>query len=158
MKEIAKSRILDISNIEDFVQTGVNDAFFEGENKVTVTAVYTGSVHSEKVDAWNHETTGEIDALINSIEKLRNVKNTSISDKTLAPFNLHAHKYMGEVNACFMGQFLDSAKNSTMLSSVIVTIVYEITGQTIQDSAVESTNFTALMVAAAKLATGQFPF
>ena len=158
LKEIAKSRILDISNIEDFVQTGVNDAFFEGENKVTVTAVYTGSVHSEKVDAWNHETTGEIDALINSIEKLRNVKNTSISDKTLAPFNLHAHKYMGEVNACFMGQFLDSAKNSTMLSSVIVTIVYEITGQTIQDSAVESTNFTALMVAAAKLATGQFPF
>ena len=158
LKEIAKSRILDISNIEDFVQTGVNDAFFEGENKVTVTAVYTGSVHSEKVDAWNHETTGEIDALISSIEKLRNVKNTSISDKTLAPFNLHAHKYMGEVNACFMGQFLDSAKNSTMLSSVIVTIVYEITGQTIQDSAVESTNFTALMVAAAKLATGQFPF
>ena len=158
LKEIAKSRILDISNIEDFVQSGVNDAFFEGENKVTVTAVYTGSVHSEKVDAWNHETTGEIDALISSIEKLRNVKNTSISDKTLAPVNLHAHKYMGEVNACFMGQFLDSAKNSTMLSSVIVTIVYEITGQTIQDSAVESTNFTALMVAAAKLATGQFPF
>ena len=158
LKEIAKSRILDISNIEGFVQDGVNQAFFGGDNKVTVTSVYTGSNYNDKVDAWNHESTGEIDGLINSIGKLRNVKQTSISDKTLAPTNIHSHKYMGEVNACLMGQFLDSAKESVMLSSVIVTIVYEMTGQTVSEGAVQTTNFTTLMVAAAKLATGQLPF
>jgi len=158
LKEIAKSRILDISNIEGFVQDGVNSSFFDGENKVTVTSVYTGNKHNEKVDAWNHESTGEIDALINAIEKLRSVKSTSISDKSTAPTNTYGYIYQGEMNAHNMGQFLDAAKESTMLSSVITTIVYEMIGQSISESDVQSTNFTSIFVVAAKLATGRFPF
>ena len=158
LKEIAKSRILDISNIEGFVQDGVNDAFFDGDDKVNVTSVYTGNVYSEKVDAWNHESTGEIDSLINSIEKLRKVTGTSLTDKSAAPTNTLGYIYMGEMNAYNMGQFLDSAKESVMLSSVITTIVYEMIGESISESDIQSTNFTNLFVLTAKVLTGRFPF
>lgn len=110
LKEVSKSQILNIASIENLVKEGVDITFFNGENTVAVASVYDGTNYEEKVVTWSKE----IDALINALKGLNEIKSTEINKTT-----------EGQENAKAIGKFLDLCKESKMLRSVIVTIVNE---------------------------------
>lgn len=147
LKEVAKSRILNIACIEKTVKEGVDNTFFGGKDTVTVAKVYDGTNYDEKILAWNgnEENQGEIDKLINALEGLKTIKSTEINGTA-----------DGQANAKVIGRFLDKCKESKMLRSVIVTIVNEIykdslskIGITVTESSLQGINFeTSLPLAA----------
>lgn len=147
LKEVAKSRILNIACIEKTVKEGVDNTFFGGKDTVTVAKVYDGTNYDEKVLAWNgnEENLGEIDKLINALEVLKTIKSTEINGTA-----------DGQENAKVIGRFLDKCKESKMLCSVIVTIVNEKykdslskIGITVTESSLQGINFeTSLPLAA----------
>lgn len=147
LKEVAKSRILNIACIEKTVKEGVDNTFFGGKDTVTVAKVYDGTNYDEKVLAWNgnEENLGEIDKLINALEVLKTIKSTEINGTAA-----------GQENAKVIGRFLDKCKESKMLCSVIVTIVNEKykdslskIGITVTESSLQGINFeTSLPLAA----------
>ncbi|MCI6013829.1 MAG: hypothetical protein MRZ09_02480 [Coprobacillus sp.] len=147
LKEVAKSRILNIACIEKTVKEGVDNTFFGGKDTVTVAKVYDGTNYDEKILAWNgnEENQGEIDKLINALEVLKTIKSTEINGTA-----------DGQANAKVIGRFLDKCKESKMLRSVIVTIVNEIykdslskIGITVTESSLQGINFeTSLPLAA----------
>lgn len=147
LKEVAKSRILNIACIEKTVKEGVDNTFFGGKDTVTVAKVYDGTNYDEKILAWNgnEENQGEIDKLINALEVLKTIKSTEINGTA-----------DGQANAKVIGRFLDKCKESKMLRSVIVTIVNEKykdslskIGITITESSLQGINFeTSLPLAA----------
>ncbi|MDY4144645.1 MAG: hypothetical protein SOY54_00275 [Bacilli bacterium] len=147
LKEVAKSRILNIACIEKTVKEGVDNTFFGGKDTVTVAKVYDGTNYDEKILAWNgnEENQGEIDKLINALEVLKTIKSTEINGTA-----------DGQANAKVIGSFLDKCKESKMLRSVIVTIVNEIykdslskIGITVTESSLQGINFeTSLPLAA----------
>lgn len=147
LKEVAKSRILNIACIEKTVKEGVDNTFFGGKDTVTVAKVYDGTNYDEKVLAWNgnEENLGEIDKLINALEVLKTIKSTEINGTAA-----------GQENAKVIGRFLDKCKESKMLRSVIVTIVNEKykdslskIGITVTESSLQGINFeTSLPLAA----------
>lgn len=147
LKEVAKSRILNIACIEKTVKEGVDNTFFGGKDTVTVAKVYDGTNYDEKVLAWNgnEENLGEIDKLINALEVLKTITSTEINGTAA-----------GQANAKVIGRFLDKCKESKMLCSVIVTIVNEKykdslskIGITVTESSLQGINFeTSLPLAA----------
>ncbi len=147
LKEVAKSRILNIACIEKTVKEGVDNTFFGGKDTVTVAKVYDGTNYDEKILAWNgnEENQGEIDKLINALEVLKTIKSTEINGTA-----------DGQANAKVIGRFLDKCKESKMLRSVIVTIVNEKykdslskIGITVTESSLQGINFeTSLPLAA----------
>lgn len=147
LKEVAKSRILNIACIEKTVKEGVDNTFFGGKDTVTVAKVYDGTNYDEKILAWNgnEENQGEIDKLINALEVLKTIKSTEINGTAA-----------GQENAKVIGRFLDKCKESKMLCSVIVTIVNEKykdslskIGITVTESSLQGINFeTSLPLAA----------
>lgn len=147
LKEIAKSRILNIACIEDLVQEGVNDTFFSGEEKAKVNKLYSGSDYNEKVSAWNDPATGEIGKLISALELLRKIEGTDINKTE-----------QGLKNASAIGSFLDACKESKLLSSVIVTIVnekyatlFKALGMTITEDSINTIEFATTLPMVAKL-------
>lgn len=127
LKLISRSRIINIAHIEEKVKEAIDLTFFNGVSTVTINHVYTDSNYSEKVEAWD----AEIDALIDSVEALRNVKDINILDNTPISLVIISDKtvtYKGEENAVYIGEFLNSCKDSKMLSSVILNIVKSIGG------------------------------
>ena len=100
LKLVNKSRIIDISHIEDKVEVAVNNTF---DTDVSVNSVYTGSDYDEKVSAWN----AEIDKLIIALDKLQEIDDTSISGAN------------GKANAAKIGRFLDACRDTTMLHNIV---------------------------------------
>ncbi|OLA10106.1 MAG: hypothetical protein BHW12_03080 [Coprobacillus sp. 28_7] len=133
LKEVAKSRILNIACIEKTVKEGVDNTFFGGKDTVTVAKVYDGKDYNEKVLAWNgnEENQGEIDKLYNALEVLKTIKSTEINGTA-----------DGQANAKVIGSFLDKCKESKMLRSVIITIVNEKYGISISEDKLQDSNFS----------------
>lgn len=133
LKEVAKSRILNIACIEKAVKEGVDNTFFGGKDTVTVAKVYDGKDYNEKVLAWNgnEENQGEIDKLYNALEVLKTIKSTEINGTA-----------DGQANAKVIGSFLDKCKESKMLRSVIITIVNEKYGISISEDKLQDSNFS----------------
>lgn len=114
LREIAKSRILNIAKVEEFIKKAIDETFFGvGSDTVVVESVYTGNVYDEKVNAWIgvDKESGEVSALIKAINELRNVDDIVINSSA-----------DGVKNARNIGRFLDSCKDSKLLLSCIVTI------------------------------------
>lgn len=132
LKEVAKSRILNIACIEKTVKEGVDNTFFGGKDTVTVAKVYDGTNYDEKILAWNgnEENQGEIDKLINALRALQTITSTEINGTPA-----------GQKNAEVIGIFLDKCKESKMLRSVIITIVNEKYGISISEDKLQDSNF-----------------
>ena len=133
LKEVAKSRILNIACIEKAVKEGVDKTFFGENDTVTVAKVYDGKDYNEKVLAWNgyEENQGEIDKLINALGALQTISSTEINGTPA-----------GQENAEVIGIFLDKCKESKMLRSVIITIVNEKYGISISEDKLQDSNFS----------------
>ena len=112
LKDVNKSRIIDISHLEGYVQDAVNSTF---GTTVTVTHVYDSTEfnYNDKVQAWNVE----IDKLMSAVDNLQAIEDTDISDK--GAYATEIPPYKGVHNARAIGKFLDSCKESTMLHDVI---------------------------------------
>ena len=132
LKEVAKSRILNIAYIEKAVKEGVDKTFFGGNDTVTVAKVYDGKDYNEKVLAWNgyEENQGEIYKLINALKVLQTIPSTEINGTPA-----------GQENAKVIGSFLDKCKESKMLRSVIITIVNEKYGISISEDKLQDSKF-----------------
>ena len=109
LKEVNKSRIIDISHLEDYVSNAINSTF---DTNVTVAHVYTGNVYEDKVAAWNTE----IDKLMFSVDKLQAIKSTDIADSTMHTDGITKK---GVYNAHTIGAFLNSCSDTTMLHNII---------------------------------------
>ena len=130
MKEIAKSRKLNIAKVEEFVKKAVDETF---DMSTTVASVYTGNVHEDKVEAWNKED-GEIDALMLAVKNLRRVnpEELNLLDKTVINTTVDGKAFTkkGVLNAYLVGTFLDSCRESIMLDSVVEDVFNKLVGGT----------------------------
>lgn len=147
LKDVAKSRILDISCIEGIVEKGVRETFTNiSSNKLNVVSVYTGSSYETKVRKWNNE----IDALISAIEALRNIESTDTSDKKVITNSKYGDKYQGVHNARMIGQFLDKCEESIMLEGIIISVAQSFYPSITQES-IKSASLEEIMVGLAKI-------
>lgn len=148
--EISKSRLIDISHIEGVIKTAVDQTF--GTN-VEIGKVYNGTDYNERVKAWNKE----IDRLIRACKKLREITSIDLTSKETVGspivYNSQTLSTVGQVNAYYIGQFLDACTSSTILDPVVDEIFSDFSGDIIKPGDVISMyeNYTNAMIALQKV-------
>ena len=148
--EISKSRLIDISHIEGVIKTAVDQTF--GTN-VEIGKVYNGTDYNERVKAWNKE----IDRLIRACKKLREITSIDLTSKETVGspivYNNQTLSTVGQVNAYYIGQFLDACTSSTILDPVVDEIFSDFSGDIIKPGDVISMyeNYTNAMIALQKV-------
>ena len=153
MKEIAKSRLLNIAMVEGFVKQAVDQTFTMDS---TVESVYTGNSYSEKVNAWNKDG-GEIDALVEAVKNLRRVdpNNLNLVDKTAINTVVDGKTFtkQGVLTSYLVGTFLDSCRDSIMLNSIVEDVFVKLTAGTPIASMVDINSIDSFAVTLVEVST-----
>ena len=116
LKEMAKSRYLDVETVGTYIQVGINEAFGNGTN-VIINKVYseyfpnieTDSLYQTKLEKWDTE----IVELMKAVDKLSVIDGDTLTN--LVPFIPYEKRISSAIN---IGGFLDQCMRTTMLSNV----------------------------------------